>query len=73
MDRFSYSSAPIRRVKAIQFGVLDPDFLVRSRSSAPHWIAVLPAVVRSGVRIERAAVATCRCEVQRSAAQEGAV
>ncbi len=36
MDRFSYSSAPIRRVKAIQFGVLDPDFLVRSRLSASY-------------------------------------
>ena len=29
MDRFSYSSAPLRRVKAVQFGIIDPDFLVR--------------------------------------------
>jgi hypothetical protein len=28
-DRFSHSSAPVRRVKAIQFGILDPDFIVR--------------------------------------------
>ncbi|KAK9843436.1 hypothetical protein WJX81_002541 [Elliptochloris bilobata] len=27
MDRFSYSSAPIKRPKAVQFGILDPDFL----------------------------------------------
>ena len=30
MDRFSYSSAPLRRVKAVQFGIIDPDFLVRA-------------------------------------------
>ncbi|BDA48126.1 probable DNA-directed RNA polymerase II subunit RPB1 [Coccomyxa sp. Obi] len=29
MDRFSYSSAPLRRVKGIQFGILDPDYLRR--------------------------------------------
>jgi len=28
-DRFSYSSAPVRRIKGIQFGILDPDFIVR--------------------------------------------
>ena len=28
MDRFTYSSAPQRKVKALQFGVLDADFLV---------------------------------------------
>ena len=28
-DRFSYSSAPQRKVKALQFGVLDAEFLVR--------------------------------------------
>lgn len=27
-DRFTYSSAPVRRVKAVQFGILDPDFIV---------------------------------------------
>ena len=28
MDKFPYSSAPLRRVKGIQFGILDPEFLV---------------------------------------------
>ena len=28
-DRFSYSSAPVRRISSIQFGILDPDFIVR--------------------------------------------
>lgn len=27
-DRFTYSSAPVRGVKAMQFGILDPDFIV---------------------------------------------
>ena len=27
-DRFTYSSAPVRKVKAVQFGILDPDFIV---------------------------------------------
>jgi len=31
LDRFPYSSAPVRRVKAIHFGVLDPDFIVSER------------------------------------------
>lgn len=29
-DRFTHSNAPVRRIKAVQFGVLDPDFIVRS-------------------------------------------
>lgn len=29
-DRFSFSSAPVRRVKSVQFGILDPDFIVRN-------------------------------------------
>ena len=28
MDRFPHSSAPLRKVKGIQFGIMDPDFLV---------------------------------------------
>lgn len=28
-DRFTYSAAPQRKVKALQFGVLDAEFLVR--------------------------------------------
>jgi hypothetical protein len=28
MDKFPYSSAPLRRVKGVQFGILDPEFLV---------------------------------------------
>ena len=27
-DRFTYSPAPARRVKALQFGILDPDYIV---------------------------------------------
>jgi hypothetical protein len=27
-DRFSFSTAPVRKVKAVQFGILDPDFIV---------------------------------------------
>lgn len=27
-DRYSYSPAPQRKVKALQFGILDADFLV---------------------------------------------
>jgi hypothetical protein len=30
-DRFSYSSAPVRRISSIQFGILDPDFIVRDK------------------------------------------
>ena len=29
MDKFPYSSAPLRRVKGVQFGILDPEFLVQ--------------------------------------------
>ena len=28
MDKFPYSSAPLRRVKGVQFGILDPEFMV---------------------------------------------
>lgn len=28
MDRFTPSNAPVKRVKTLQFGVLDPDFIV---------------------------------------------
>ena len=42
-DRFSYSSAPQRKVKALQFGVLDADFLVRGR--APAAPASLPSAL----------------------------
>ena len=34
MDRFTYSSAPQRKVKALQFGVLDAEFLVSERQPA---------------------------------------
>lgn len=40
MDRFTYSSAPQRKVKLLQFGVLDADFLVSSGSTFPSTIAV---------------------------------
>ncbi|KAL0051000.1 hypothetical protein WJX82_000334 [Trebouxia sp. C0006] len=29
MDRFTHSSAPVKKVKAVQFGILDPDFIRR--------------------------------------------
>ena len=28
MDRFTHSSAPVKKVQAVQFGILDPDFIV---------------------------------------------
>ena len=31
LDRFPYSSAPVRKVKAIHFGIMDPDFRVSER------------------------------------------
>jgi hypothetical protein len=40
MDRFTYSSAPQRKVKLLQFGVLDADFLVSSGSTFRSTIAV---------------------------------
>ena len=35
--KFSYSPAPVRRVKAMQFGVLDPDFIVSPRGPGCNW------------------------------------
>lgn len=29
-DKFAPSTAPVRKVKAVQFGIMDPDFLVSS-------------------------------------------
>ena len=45
MDRFPYSSAPVKRVKAIQFGILDPDFVVRkgvTRRERRRSVSFLP-------------------------------
>ena len=28
MEKFSHSTAPLRQVKGIQFGIMDPDYLV---------------------------------------------
>ena len=28
MERFTHSSAPVKKVQAVQFGILDPDFIV---------------------------------------------
>lgn len=33
MDKFTYSSAPLKQIKGVQFGVLDPDLLVCMTSS----------------------------------------
>jgi hypothetical protein len=38
MDKFPYSSAPLRRVKAVQFGIIDPDFLVRWCLACSDWV-----------------------------------
>lgn len=35
MEKFPYSSAPLRQVKGIQFGVFDPDFLVSHQPPKP--------------------------------------
>lgn len=35
-DRFTYSSAPIKRVKAVQFSIWDPEEVVRSPSHVEH-------------------------------------
>jgi hypothetical protein len=40
-DRFSYSSAPVRRISSIQFGILDPDFIVRAYCLYPHRCVVV--------------------------------
>ena len=34
IDRFPHSTAELRRVKAVQFGVLSPDEIVRARRFA---------------------------------------
>ena len=34
-DKFSHSNAPVRRVKALQFGILDADFIVSARRPPP--------------------------------------
>lgn len=36
MDRFTYSSAPQRKVKTLQFGVLDAEFLVSGGGRGVH-------------------------------------
>jgi len=35
IDRFPHSTAELRRVKAVQFGVLSPDEIVRPRCDPP--------------------------------------
>ena len=34
LDRFQHSTAELKRVKTVQFGVLSPDEIVRALSSA---------------------------------------
>lgn len=42
MEKFQHSSAPLRQVVGIQFGIMDPDFLVRrhppQREHEALWI-----------------------------------
>lgn len=52
-DRFSYSAAPHRKVKALQFGVLDAEFLVR--------LTLLHAVMLLSERVLQAAVIVICC------------
>jgi hypothetical protein len=40
-DRFSFSSAPVRKVKAVQFGILDPDFIVSALEELFNSITLL--------------------------------
>jgi hypothetical protein len=49
LDRFPYSSAPVKRVKAIQFGILDPDFVV-SKAATKRKKAAIGAFLSRRVR-----------------------
>ena len=44
LDRFPYSSAPVKRVKAIQFGILDPDFVEQHWPSPLFFHAAVPCL-----------------------------
>jgi hypothetical protein len=44
-DRFSFSSAPVRKVKAVQFGILDPDFIVSALRELFKTTTLLELVV----------------------------
>ena len=35
LDRFPHSTAELRRVKAVQFGILSPDEIVRAPAAPP--------------------------------------
>jgi DNA-directed RNA polymerase II subunit RPB1 len=37
IDRFPHSTAELRRVKAVQFGVLSPDEIVRAPPAPISW------------------------------------
>lgn len=60
-DRYSYSPAPTRKVKALQFGILDADFLVSRMSSIMGGVSrLLPPG-----QLERAAVLSiCSVHIQ---------
>ena len=49
MDRFTYSSAPQRKVKALQFGVLDAEFLVRPTQALSPVLSCLGWLGLSGI------------------------
>ena len=40
MDRFTHSSAPVKKVQAVQFGILDPDFIVSAHMCCTYAIKV---------------------------------
>ena len=56
LDRFPYSSAPVKRVKAIQFGILDPDFVV-SKAATKRKKAAIGAFLCRRVRTALAVAA----------------
>ena len=47
IDRFPHSTAELRRVKAVQFGVLSPDEIVRLPPPAPGAARVAAARPRA--------------------------
>jgi hypothetical protein len=47
IDRFPHSTAELRRVKAVQFGVLSPDEIVRLAPPAPGAARVAAARPRA--------------------------
>lgn len=47
MDRFPHSSAPLRKVKGIQFGIMDPNFLVPLFTLSTYYPPSLSSEIES--------------------------